>query len=208
MRRKCNKHPAALCTAWASLKLIAFLNPGYRYKVIPKVEKNYCTLILPSSKMGLFIANEDSIYNLAKKDFEQSKAQLPQYVEMNDKVRHRVRRGEVLGTIARKYGVSVSSIKRWNGLRSNTIRIGQRLTIYPGRLPAQRTAAAKKTRDVKPQVKASATGEYITYTVRNGETFYSIARKYPGISAANIMSWNNITNAKRLKPGMRLKIYN
>jgi membrane-bound lytic murein transglycosylase D len=53
----------------------------------------------------------------------------------------------------------------------------------------------------------SKTGEYQNYRVQNGETFYSIAKKYPGVSAQNIMSWNGINNARRLKPGMTLKIY-
>lgn len=44
-------------------------------------------------------------------------------------VTHRVRRGDSLGKIARRYGVSVRQIKDWNGLRSNTIYPGQRLTI-------------------------------------------------------------------------------
>jgi len=191
-----------------SEELIAFLNPGYRYKVIPKVEGDYCSLVLPSSKMGLFIANEDSIYRLAQQDFEKKKTSLPQYVEMNDRITHRVRRGEVLGTIAERYGVSVSSIRRWNGLRGNTIRIGQRLTIHPRKLAPQQEETVSAKKEEKPQTSTSASGKYVLYTVRSGETFYSIARKYPGISANNIMSWNNISNARRLKPGMRLKIYN
>lgn len=186
---------------------LAFMNPGYRHKIIPKVSKDYCRLVLPSSKVGLFITHEDSIYHLAQKDFEVKKPKLPQYVEMNDKIRHRVRRGEVLGTIARKYGVSVRSIKRWNGLRSNTIRIGQRLTIYPRKLNGVNVASSKPKKKSKPQAEVSPKGDYITYKVQNGETFYSIARKYPGVSAENIMGWNNIRNAKRLKPGMKLKIY-
>lgn len=183
---------------------LEFLNPAYRYKIIPKDSKKPYHLVLPADKVGLFIANEDSIYTIAEKHFAQSKASAPVLVEMNDRVRHKVQRGEVLGTIAEKYGVSVSSIRRWNGLRGNTIRIGQRLTIYPRKLPSGGTVASSST---TTQTKASSDGSYVTYRVRSGETFYSIARKYPGISAENIMSWNGISNARHLKVGMQLKIY-
>ena len=195
---------------------LEFLNPAYRYKVIPKKKEGHHILVLPASKMGLFIANEDSIYQIARNDFAKKKVELPKYVEMNDRIRHRVRSGEFLGYIARKYGVSVRSIKRWNGLRSDNLRVGQRLTIYPRRLSsvsASSKKSSKKSTQTTPQntIKRSKTpvpvGNYETYRVKNGDSFYSIARNYPGISAQNIMDWNNISNAKRLKPGMSLKIY-
>ena len=116
---------------------LQFLNPAYRYKVVPKVNSKPYHLVLPADKLGLFIANEDSIYTIAAQHFDQNKSTAPAVVEMNDRIRHKVRRGEVLGTIAEKYGVGVSSIRRWNGLRGNTIRVGQRLTIYPRRMPSQ-----------------------------------------------------------------------
>ncbi len=189
---------------------LEFLNPAYRYKVIPKISGKQYHLILPSDKIGLFIANEDSIYKIAETHFAQNKKAAPALVKMNDRLRHKVRRGEVLGTIAEKYGVSVSSIRRWNGLRGNTIRVGQRLTIYPRRLPKTTVASSStKSSSSKPAAAKVSTpkGEYETYRVRNGETFYSIAKKYPGVSAQNIMSWNGIRNARSLKPGMTLKIY-
>ncbi len=174
---------------------LSFLNPSYRYKVIPKNSDDPYRLILPSAKAGMFIANEDSIYALAEKDNNQNqKAAAPAYAEVNDRIRHKVQRGEVLGTIAEKYGVSVSSIRRWNGLRSNTIRLGQSLTIHPRKMP---TSASN----------TSSGGDHVTYRVRSGETFYSIARKYPGITAEKIMGWNNIRDARHLKVGMNLKIY-
>jgi membrane-bound lytic murein transglycosylase D len=43
---------------------------------------------------------------------------------------HKVRRGETLGLLARRYHTTVSKIKKWNHLRGTTIRIGQRLYIY------------------------------------------------------------------------------
>lgn len=184
---------------------LQFLNPAYRYKVIPKIKSRPYNIILPADKLGLFIANEDSIYSIAAQHFDQNKAKAPVVVEMNDRIRHKVRRGEVLGTIAEKYGVGVSSIRRWNGLRGNTIRVGQRLTIYPRRMPS--TTASASSAAANNETKVVAKGDHKTYRVSTGETFYSIARKFPGVSAENIMTWNGINNARRLKPGMTLKIY-
>lgn len=184
---------------------LEFLNPAYRYKVIPKIKSRPYNIVLPADKLGLFIANEDSIYAIAAQHFDQNKAQAPVVVEMNDRIRHKVRRGEVLGTIAEKYGVGVSSIRRWNGLRGNTIRVGQRLTIYPRRMPT--STASKSSTTASTESKVVTKGDHKTYRVSTGETFYSIARKFPGVSAQNIMTWNGINNARRLKPGMTLKIY-
>lgn len=147
-----------------------------------------------------------TLVDIAALHFEENQAEVPEEVPMNDRIRHKVRRGEVLGTIAQKYGVSVSSIRSWNGLRGNTIHIGQRLTIYPRRLPTETVASNRSISSNTPST-SSKSGEYENYRVQDGETFYSIAQKYPGISAENIMSWNNIDNARRLKPGMTLKIY-
>lgn len=182
---------------------LAFLNPAFRYKVVPKVEGNFYKLILPSENVGLFTANEDSIYALAAQDFKVNEVSTPKYAEVKDKVRHRVRRGESLGKIGERYGVSVSSIKRWNNLRGNTIRVNQRLTIYPRKVASTQKSAPSK----KPTTTKSENGKYEFYTVRSGDNLYAIAQKFPGISADNIKKWNGIRNVKSLKPGMKLKIY-
>ena len=53
---------------------------------------------------------------------------------MNNRIRYKVRKGDFLGKIARKFGVSVAKIKRWNGMKSTRLKIGQRLTIFPRRM--------------------------------------------------------------------------
>jgi LysM repeat protein len=62
-----------------------------------------------------------------------------------------VRSGDTLSAIARRCGVTVSGLMRWNGLRSDRIRVGQVLSI-----PAQAAPAAKK-RIVKPGILPAAT---------------------------------------------------
>jgi len=83
---------------------------------------------LPVDKVGVFLANEDSIY--AYKKDEAPKEIIEQEEE---KITYRVRSGDVLGTIARKHGVSVNSIKSWNNIRGTTIYPGQKLIIHVNR---------------------------------------------------------------------------
>ena len=113
--------------------------------------------------------------------------------------------GDYLGRIATKYRVSVTQIKKWNGLKSNNIRVGQRLIIYRGgKAPASSTSTTStQTAAAKPVL--SASGDYIIYTVKSGDSFYLIAKQYSGVSAQNIMDFNGIDSSK-LRPGMKIKI--
>jgi membrane-bound lytic murein transglycosylase D len=54
----------------------------------------------------------------------------------SEKVIHRVRRGDTLFSIARRYDTTVDELKEWNRLRSNAIQVGQRLTIFRDGGPA------------------------------------------------------------------------
>jgi membrane-bound lytic murein transglycosylase D len=183
------------------IEKLQFLNPSYKLDIIPFIkDKNY-TLRLPNEVIGKFVNNEDSIYAFAKAEFAKREKPLPQFFNANDRIQYRVKSGDYLGRIGRMYGVRVSDIKRWNGLRSNNISIGQRLTIYP-RKPyiAAPTATPQKTSTSKP-----LSGNITTYTVQSGDSLWSISQKFPGVSVQNIKDWNDISGTN-LKPGMILKI--
>jgi len=111
-----------------------FLNPQYRYKIVPFVTNKDYFITLPKSKAVLFRAQQDSLYRIAATYFEERASSMPDFTKMNERTVHRVKSGETLGHIAGKYGVGVSDIKRWNGLRSDMIRIDQRIVVYPKRL--------------------------------------------------------------------------
>ncbi|MDX1279200.1 LysM peptidoglycan-binding domain-containing protein [Oceanihabitans sediminis] len=179
------------------VETLQFLNPSYKLDIIPYIEgKNY-TLRLPRHAVGKFVTNEKAIYALAKAELDEREKPLPQFFNSESKTRYTVRSGDYLGKIARKYGVRVSQLKQWNGLRSNDLRIGQRLTIYP-RNTAARTASASK-----PKVNTPIPANAKTYTVRSGDSLWSISQKYPGVSVQNIRDWNDISG-NNLKPGMKL----
>lgn len=100
-----------------------------------------------------------------------------------------VRSGDTLSGIAARHGVSVADLKSWNGLTSNNIKVGQKL----------------KVKAASAQAPASNSGEYTLYTVQSGDSFYTIAKNYPGVSAQNIMDFNGLSSSK-LRPGMKIKI--
>ncbi|NRA91125.1 MAG: LysM peptidoglycan-binding domain-containing protein [Psychroserpens sp.] len=181
---------------------LQFLNPSYKLDIIPFIEGEDYTLRLPRSVVGKFVSNEDSIYAFAQSEFDKREKPLPQFFDSDSKVRYRVRSGDYLGKIARKYGVRVSQIKQWNGLRNNNLRIGQRLTIYP-RKPVTTSSVAKST---KPKTKINTEGKS-TYMVKKGDSLWSISQKFPGVSVQNIKDWNDISG-NNLKIGMTLVVSN
>ena len=183
-----------------SISELEFLNPAYVHNVVPHVKGKRYFLVLPKEAHGMFVANEDTIYALAKIDVEQKKTVLPEMSGSTQKQIHRVRSGESLGLIAGKYKVRVSDIKRWNGLRSDMIRVGQKLVIYPKNYVAPSTSS---TRGKDFPILAGPKQEY---TVQRGDTLYDIANGYKGISADQIISWNKLKSTS-LKPGMKLVIY-
>ena len=179
---------------------LQFLNPSYKLDIIPYIKDENYTLRLPRNVMGPFVNNEDQIYAYAKAEFDKREKPLPQFFEAESKTIYRVRSGDFLGKIARKYGVRVSQIKQWNGLRSNNISIGQRLTIYPSKpyTPASSTNKSASSVKLNPS-------NVTYYTVKEGDSLWSISQKFSGVSVQNIKDWNDISG-NHLKPGMKLKI--
>ncbi|MFN4762053.1 LysM peptidoglycan-binding domain-containing protein [Gillisia sp. Q332] len=177
-------------------ELLQFLNPSYKLDIIPYVENEDYALRMPRKSVGMFVNNEDAIYNFAKTELVEKEKALPAYVEAEDKVRYRVKSGDYLGKIAQKYGVGISSIKSWNNLSGNNLRVGQYLTIY-----SRKPVNVANTGNARPSNEA----ETKLYTVKSGDSLWSISKKFPGITVQNLRSWNGITHTN-LKPGMVLKL--
>jgi membrane-bound lytic murein transglycosylase D len=116
-----------------NFEMIQFLNPSYKLEIIPFIEgKNYA-LRLPRKNTLRFIENEKNIYELANTEAANREKPLPKYFELGKRIRYKVRSGDYLGKIANKFGVRVSDLKKWNRLKSTSLKIGQRLTVYPKR---------------------------------------------------------------------------
>lgn len=184
-------------------ELLVFLNPSYKLDIIPYIKGRDYKLVLPKAATGGFLKVEKELYALADDDDAKREKPLPKYFEMDQRIRYRVRSGDYLGKIANRYGVRVSDIKKWNRLRNNRLKIGQRLTIYPKRLrePKRKVTQSKKKSSQKPK------GEFTVYVVKKGDSLWTIAKKFPKVSTEDIKKWNNIWSAKSIKPGTKLKIY-
>ena len=185
---------------------LANLNPSYKLDIIPFVKDRNYALRLPSSKVVEFLDKEKEIYALAKTDDSLREKPLPKYFEMDKRIRYKVRSGDFLGKIANRFGVRVSNIKRWNSLKSSRLKIGQRLYIYPKKLGASKRKI-KVTSTKKKELISTKKGKFEFYTVKKGDSLWSISQKFKNVSVDKIKKWNNIWSAKGLKPGTKLKIY-
>ena len=190
------------------LQTLKDLNPQYRHQIIPGNEKEYI-LRIPYQYSNAFIDHEDSLYSYKADEFF-SPVVIKKIKDGGDgeRIIHKVKSGDVLGKLAIRYRCSVSQIKRWNNLRSDNIRIGQRLVIYRGGA-APASSAGKSETPAKTSAKQSSKKfppdtEYTVYTVKSGDSLYLIAKNYPGVSAQNIMDFNGISS--KIKPGMKIRI--
>ena len=115
-------------------EMLQFLNPEFKLDIIPYVKgKNYA-VTLPRNATIRYLDKEKELYALVDADNKKREKPLPKYLDLNQRLRYKVRSGDYLGKIAKKFGVRISQIKKWNRLRNNNLKIGQRLTIFPRRL--------------------------------------------------------------------------
>src|SRR5690606_33155007 len=126
-----------------STEELEMLNPTYKLNIIPKMKGKDYVLRLPIAKIGKFVSSEQEIYAFAKAELASKESPLPQLVAADNQIRYKVKSGDYLGKIAERYGVGVSQIKSWNGLKSNNLRVGQRLTIFPKKSYVDPSAPSK-----------------------------------------------------------------
>ena len=192
------------------------LNPQYIRDIIPGNESR-CILRLPSRFSGTFIDFQDSVYNYKVQEIF-SPATLADIHDGASKdyerIVYKVKAGDYLGRIASRHHVTVAQIKKWNNLKSNNLRVGQKLEIYPGgrgpsKAASETKSATKET--VKESTKDTSSkadtgnAEYTIYKVKKGDTLSKIASKYPGVSAKNIMDFNGMKSSK-ISVGQKIKI--
>ena len=195
------------------------LNPQYRADIIPASTHSY-VLTLPTAKTTTFLAHEDSIYKASKDTLSKHSVS---NISSSNIVYHKVRKGETFTSIAKKYGVSVAALKRWNGMgRKSTLKVGVRLKIH---MPstgdtttvavATDTAAAADsthtiaTSESKPAAKPAAKPANnkpapTYYTVRKGDNLSTIATRNK-TTVNTIKKLNNLKNDK-IQVGQRLKV--
>ena len=160
-------------------RVLKDLNPELRYKILPGDKYN---LKIPSGTSELLLANID---------------QIPvSHPPRRAYAYHRVRPGETLSVISRKYRTSVGSIMRANNLRrSNYIVAGKLLKIPRRGYISHKPKAPKKNND----------GRRVTHIVRKGDSLYIIAKQY-GTTTKRIQKLNNLSTTNLYK-GQVLTIF-
>jgi membrane-bound lytic murein transglycosylase D len=165
-------------------------NIAKKYNVTVADIKEWNNLSNASIQLGMSL-------QVAKKD-ENAKDELAVVAPKMENVEYIVKKGDNLGSISKKYGSSVEDLKEWNHLSDNNIALGKSLIVA-------KTEMAVESKPVVETYKKHPTPSSANYYVKKGDSLYSISKKYPGVSIADIKKWNNIRD-EELKPGMKLKI--
>ncbi len=212
------------------------INPQYRQDIVPGTAKKGYAITIPQERVAAFIDLQDSIFSHKDSIFFDpgKKVASPQHYSSSyrvdlpsdkyTKLYYTVKSGDNVGFIADWYDVRASDLRYWNNISRNLIRAGQKLVIYKPKGQSDRYAELNTMsfsekqkfagRTVDTGTKASdnssssspETGEYITYRVRQGDSLWEIARKYPGVSETDLTRLNKITDSSKIKPGQLLKI--
>lgn len=189
------------------------LNPSVKNRLIP-ASNQYMAVNVPKSKVSYITENKEQFADAVKLTTERSvalrtiptptantnqkaaTATTSPTLSSQNKITYVVKSGDVLGTIAQRHGTTVTNIKNWNNLRSNTIKVGQKLSIY-------------KKGDSFESTLANNTGTTAStpqfYTVQPGDSLWIISRKFNGVTIDQIKKLNNL-NSNQIKPGQKLKI--
>ncbi len=177
---------------------LEYLNPVYFRNIIPKSELQQ-PITLPRELIGDFIEHEQEMYSLNPRKISKKKMKEELLADKNVKgYTYKVKGGDVLGVIAEKHNVSVSSLRAWNNIRGNKIYPGQKLIIKSSIRPKSSTTASA--------TKAITVGDKRYHTVQRGDTLWDIAKLYSGVSVSDIKKLNYNINYKKLKPGQKIVI--
>lgn len=109
----------------------------------------------------------------------------------------RVRRGDTLWSISRRYRVSVASLARWNHIKpSSPLHLGQHLVVWIG---GQRPSLG--------QTMVNKTGAHkVQYVVRNGDSLWTISNRFH-VSTTQLANWNQLNKSSVLHPGQDLVVW-
>ena len=137
--------------------------------------------------------------------FQEKLAVLPEDKRIQWK-RHKIRNGESLGLIAKRYGTTVSLLKKTNRIRGSRIRAGRHLIIPVSTRSLASYTLSSEQRQKSIQRKTNGSGKKITHTVRKGDNLWDISRKYK-VSVTRLAKWNGIAPRDMLKLGQKLVVW-
>ncbi|MDA0196581.1 MAG: LysM peptidoglycan-binding domain-containing protein [Bacteroidetes bacterium] len=181
------------------------LNPHVKRGALPENTHNF-DLRIPIESKEFVVSNRSMLYDTASKVGQKELDYLSRSsvgsTYGRDQIRYIVKSGDVLGTIAIKYGVRVTDLMKWNNLSGNLIRIGQNLNVWV--LPTYYSRLNSKPIAKTVQTPVELDGKKIHY-VEPGDTLWDISRMYEGLTVERLRQLNELDN-NNIKPGMPLVI--
>ena len=179
------------------------LNPGYNRMTTPPKGPHRLLLPIPNAQAFRQAMLDQSLV-------DQSRVAVAA-VEPPPDVRHKVRRGETLSSIARKYDVPILALQQANDLQGSVIHPGDSLLIPAGFAGSTVTLAALAaprddiTAQLPEHQKSSASKKPKVHVVKSGDTLWDVARRY-GVTVPALASANGLSSQAGLVPGARLEI--
>jgi membrane-bound lytic murein transglycosylase D len=165
------------------------LNPKFKGEIAPLDTDNTLSLRIPAGTMEVAqLAATNSVASIVDFVPDQDETQI-----------YKVRRGDNLGAIARRFRTTVAYLRELNDFsRKKTIRVGQKI-IVPDRTPLI------ERKSTKGKKKSSSTTSTKYYVVKKGDSLASIADRFK-MSIGELSQANNIKRKSKLKAGVRLNI--
>jgi len=173
--------------AGISINELYQLNPAFnRWATAPKGPHR---LLLPREKA---------------EQFKIGVAQVPPSKRINW-VRHKIKNGETLSHISRKYRSTVALIREVNSIRGNQIRAGKYLMV-PTATKSLNTYTLSKNSRITSIQNTNRTGNKRIHIVRSGQSLWSISRNY-GVTTQALAKWNGIAPIDTLSVGQKLVVW-
>jgi membrane-bound lytic murein transglycosylase D len=189
---------AAAQLAGMSLAELKKLNPAYRGAFTSASGPH--RLVLPVEKMSLFAKQS---HHLPQGQHQQATSTWleDERPKLRDKTAgsYKVRSGDSLSLIAQKHGVTVKKIKQLNNLKSDQLKIGQRLRV------SSEVQQPTITANVQQQRKTKAAQSVRSYQIQSGDNLWDLAKKFK-VDVIELQKLNQLTAKSALKPGQTLKI--
>jgi membrane-bound lytic murein transglycosylase D len=207
------------------------LNPQYKTGFVPGASKPQA-LTLPMNHLGDFIDLTDTIRHYKSNIYLNKSTRIADptrssYITTDikgkTKLIYTIQDGDNIGFIAEWYRVGLSDLRNWNNIYRNSIRVGQKLVVYVDPSKSEYfskintlsfaekkalvgKAAVSNLQPLRPTMPEETDGEFITYTVRSGDTIWDIVKMFDNVTTTQVLALNNISAPGKIKVGQKLKI--
>lgn len=218
------------------LQLLRDINPHYRRDIIPGNSQDFAIALpiefvgpFIDFEDSIYAHKSNEFFNRDLMTIAPTRATFTADTPSGqERLTYTVKSGDNLGQISEWYRVRVTDLRYWNNLTGNLIRVNQRLVVYVPRNRADifrevngmsfsekqafvargytlSGTSSAQSAGAKTATEAY-TGDFIYYRVKQGDTLWDIARRFPGVSESDILKLNNLSNANRIFPGQQLRI--